>query len=90
MRKVELNSYLLDHLINFLLPHEQQSGGKNTLEEFFSYTLIDPSDSLVFYDREHAIECGLILDVTCLEPALYNTKIHGEDSYPTASGMTYM
>ena len=78
---VELDAYLLNHLINLLLPHKQDRGRKNALEEFIPDTLIDPSNTLVLYDGENTIQRGLVLGVTGLKPALYNTGIHGENSY---------
>jgi hypothetical protein len=77
---MEWNAYLFNHLINFLLPHEQNRGRENTLEEFISDTFVDSSDTLVLYDREETIERGLVLGVTGLEPALHDTKNHGENS----------
>ena len=81
---VERNAYLLNHLINLLLPHEQNCGRKNALEEFISDTFVDSSNALVLYDRENTIECRLIPGVTGLEPALYNTENYDESSYTQA------
>ena len=67
-------TYLLDHLINLLLPHEEDCGSKNALEEFISDAFVDSTNPLVLYYREHTIQCGLVLGVTGLEPALYNAK----------------
>ena len=78
---VELDAYLLNHLINLLLPHKQDRGRKNALEEFIPDTLIDPSNTLVLYDGENTIQRGLVLGVTGLKPTFYNTGIRGENSY---------
>lgn len=66
--------------MDFLLPHEQNRGRENTLEEFVSDALIDSSDTLVLHDRENTVERGLVFGVTGLKPALYNTKSRGENS----------
>jgi len=71
---LEWKTYLLNHLINLLLPHKQYRGRKNTLEEFIFYTFVDPTNTLVLDNREDSIKCGLVLGVTGLEPALYNAE----------------
>jgi len=82
---MERNAYLFNHLMNFLLPHEHDRGSENALEEFVSDTFVDTSDTLVLYNRENALERGLVLGVTCLKPALHNTRGHGENP-PTRAG----
>lgn len=82
---MEWNAYLFNHLVDFLLPHEQNRGRENTLEEFVSDTFIDSFDTLVFYDRENTVERRLVFGVTSLKPALHNTKSYGENS-PTRAG----
>ena len=74
---MEWNAYLFNHLVNFFLPHEQNRGSKNALEEFFPDTFVDTSDTLVLYDREDTLERGLVLGVTGLKPTLHNTKSRG-------------
>ena len=76
---MERNAYLFNHLVNFLLPYEQNRSSKNALEEFVSDTFVDTSNTLVLYDRENTLERGLILGMASLKPALYNTKSHGEN-----------
>lgn len=74
-------SHLLNHLVDFLLPREQNCSHEDALKEFVSDALIDSSDAFVPYNREYTIERGLILGMTGLEPTLHNTEGRGEKSH---------
>jgi len=63
---MEWTAHLLDHFINLLLPHKEDCGRKDALEEFIPDTFVDSANTLVLYDREHTIQRRLVLGVTGL------------------------